>query len=99
MYGAVNSRRPVYNDAAQSTLCNKKAYWRKAALGSKKIMEMFLTNETAEPNTDLTFKDMYDSSDDNDNEFTLEFLDLILKKRKDDLRLRIVSQFLYLIQD
>src|SRR6266540_6768544 len=72
---AVNSRRPVYNGAAQSTLRNKKAYWRKAASGFKKITEMFPTNETAEPNTDLTFEDMYDSSDDDDNEFTLEFLD------------------------
>ncbi len=58
---------------------------------------MFPTNETVELNTDLTFEDMYDSSDDDDNEFTLEFLDSILKKRKDDLWLRMVSQFLHLV--
>ncbi len=48
-------------------------------------MKVFLTNETAEPNIDLIFKNMHDSSNDDDNKFTLEFLDLILKKRKDDL--------------
>jgi len=46
-----SSRRPVYNGNAQSTLRNKRAYWRKAALGSKKITEMFPTNEAAEPDT------------------------------------------------
>jgi len=60
---------------------------------------MFPTNETAKPNIDLTFEDIYDSSNDDDNEFTLEFLDSILKKRKDNLRLQMISQFLYLVQD
>ena len=49
---AVNSRGPVYNGAAKSTLRNKRAYWRKVASGSKKITEMFPTNEAAKPNTD-----------------------------------------------
>lgn len=97
-----NSRKPVYNGAAQSTLRNKKAYWKKAALGSKKITDMFSINETVKPNTNstiFTFEDTYDSSDDDENEFTLESLDSLLKKKKDDVRLRMVSQFLHLVQD
>ncbi|CAG8704765.1 5889_t:CDS:1, partial [Ambispora gerdemannii] len=86
---SVNSRGPVYNGAAQSTLRNKRAYWRKAASGSKKIIEIFQTNKAAEPNTDLTFENTYDSSDDDDNKFTLESLNSLLKKKKDDLRLRM----------
>ena len=96
-----SSRGPVYNGDAQSTLRNKRAYWRKAALGSKKITEMFPTNEAAEPDTNptfFTFENAYDSSDD-DNEFTLESLDSLLKKKKDDLRLQTVSQFLHLVRD
>ncbi len=62
---------------------------------------MFIINETAEPNIDndnLTFDNIYISSDDdNDDKFLLEFLDLLLKKKKDNLRLRMVSQFLYLV--
>ena len=63
---------------------------------------MFPTKEDFEPTIDhdnlddLTFDD---SSDDNDDDkFTLKSLDLLLKK-KDDLRLRMVSQFLHLVQD
>ena len=96
-----SSRGPVYNGDAQSTLRNKRAYWRKAALGSKKITEMFPINEAAEPDTNptfFTFENAYDSSDD-DNEFTLESLDSLLKKKKDDLRLQTVSQFLHLVRD
>src|SRR6266540_1591138 len=96
-----SSRGPVYNGDAQSTLRNKRAYWRKAALGSKKITEMFPTNEAAEPDTNptfFTFENAYDSSDD-DNEFTLESLDSLLKKKKDDLQLQTVSQFLHLVRD
>ncbi len=91
----------MYNGDAQSTLRNKRAYWRKAALGSKKITEMFPTNEAAKPDTNptfFTFENAYDSSDD-DNEFTLESLDSLLKKKKDDLRLQTVSQFLHLVRD
>ncbi|CAI2201298.1 4253_t:CDS:1, partial [Funneliformis geosporum] len=44
---AVNSRRPVYIGDAESTLRNKRAYWRKSASGSKKITEMFPVNEAA----------------------------------------------------
>jgi len=99
------SRGPIYKGAAESTLRNKRAYLRKAALGSKKITDMFPTSEVAEPSTDDddptfdTFDDIYDSGNDNDNEFTLESLDLLLKKTKDDLRLRTVSQFLHLVRD
>jgi len=91
------SRGPVYKGDAQSTLRNKKAYLRKAALGSKKITDMFPTSEVA--NDDPIFDDIYDSDNENDNEFTLKSLDLLLKKKKDDLRLRTVSQFLHLVQD
>ena len=49
---------------------------------------MFPTNEVAaELDTNLTFftfENTYDSSDD-DNEFTLESLNSLLKKKKDDL--------------
>ena len=99
---AVNSRGPVYNGAAKSTLRNKRAYWRKAASGSKKITEMFPTNEAAKPNTDndLPFDDTYESSDDDDNKFTLESPDLLFKKKNEvDLWLRMVSQFFHLVQD
>jgi hypothetical protein len=98
---AKKSRGPIYKGGAQSTLRNKRANLRKAALGSKKITDMFSTNEVAEPNTDnddLTLDDIYDSRDD-DEEFTLESLDLLLKTKKDDLWLRTVSQFLHLVQD
>ncbi len=96
------SRGPIYKGDTQSTLRNKKTYLRKAALGSKKITDMFPTGEVAKPNTDnddLTFDDIYDNSNDNGNKFTLESLDSLLKKKKDDLRLRTVSQFLHLVQD
>src|ERR1043165_6071704 len=42
------SRGPIYKGTAESTLRNKRAYLRKAALGSKKITDMFPTNEVAE---------------------------------------------------
>ena len=99
------SRGPIYKGTAESTLRNKRAYLRKAALGSKKITDMFPTNEVAETSTDDddptfdTFDDIYDSGNDNDNEFILESLDLLLKKTKDDLRLRTVSQFFHLVRD
>ena len=82
----VNSRKPIYNGIIQSILRNKRAYWKKVALGSKKITEMFSTNEAAEPKINSTFfkfEDTYDSSDDND-EFTLESLNLLLEKKKND---------------
>jgi hypothetical protein len=80
----LNSRGPVYSGDTKSILRNKRAYWQKAAIGSKKITEIFSTNETAKPNTDnddLAFDDICDSSNDDDNEFTLRSLDLLLKKR------------------
>ncbi len=64
---------------------------------------MFITNETAESNVDNnnpTFDNIYISSDnDDDDKFLLESLDLLLKKKKDDLWLQMVSQFLHLFQD
>ena len=79
---------------------NKKAYWKKAASDSKKIIKMFPINEAelAKSNINLIFEDTYDNSDD-DEDFTLKSLNLLLKKNKDDLRLQIVSQFLHLVQD
>ena len=71
-------------------------------MDSKKITDIFPTNEVADPNTDNddpAFDDIYDSNNDNDNEFTLESLDLLLKRKNDDLWLRTVSQFLHLVQD
>ncbi|CAI2194028.1 12153_t:CDS:1, partial [Funneliformis geosporum] len=54
---AVDSHKPVYIGDAESTLHNKRAYWRKAALGSKKITEMFLANEATKSNTNNTNND------------------------------------------
>ena len=59
---------------------------------------MFPINEADKSNTDIMFEDTFDSSED-DNKFTLEILDSLLKKKNDDSRLQIVSQFLHLVQD
>ena len=93
------SRGLIYEGGAQLTLYNKRANLRKATLGSKKITNMFSTNKVAESNTDnddLTLDDIYNSRD-NDKEFILESLDLLLKTKKDDLQLQTVSQFLHLV--
>ncbi|RHZ63478.1 hypothetical protein Glove_329g39 [Diversispora epigaea] len=72
-----NSRGPVYNGTAPSTLHNKKAYWKKVVSDSMKITEMF---QVIESDTDYIFEDIYDS--DNDNKFNLKSLDILLKKKK-----------------
>ncbi|CAG8682496.1 14975_t:CDS:2 [Gigaspora margarita] len=101
---ATSSRGPIYRGNAESTLRNKRVYWKKAASGSKKISDMFSLKNVEAPeshmeNYDFTFDDTYDSSDDDDSKFTLESLDLLLKNKSDDLRLRTVSQYLHLVQD
>jgi hypothetical protein len=61
---ATSSRGQIYRGDAESTLRNKRAYWKKAASGSKKITDMFPLKdvEVAESYTesyDLTFDDTY----------------------------------------
>ena len=87
-------------------LRNKRASWKKAASGSSKITDWFLAINTsnssqdeADDNYELPFDEAVDSSDDDDNKFTLASLDTLLKKKPDDVRLRTVSQFLHLVQD
>lgn len=100
-------RKQFYTGFAKSTLRNKKAAWRKAASGSNKITNWFpktvdsdelpfeMVNSSDED--ELPFK-MVNSSDEDDNMFTLASLDALLRK-KSDVRLNIVSQFLHLVQD
>ena len=71
---ATNPRGPIYKGDAQSTLRNKRAYWRKAASGSKKITDMFpdinlescnltFDGESNTKSCDLTFDDSSDYDD------------------------------------
>lgn len=87
----VKGRKPIYTGFAESTLRNKRAAWRKAASGSSKITNWFSINNAS---SDYPFE----SSDEEDNSFTLASLDALLKKNS-DVQLRIVSQFLHLVQD
>ncbi|CAG8752763.1 5291_t:CDS:2, partial [Cetraspora pellucida] len=85
-----SSHRPIYKDDAESTLHNKRAYWKKAASGSKKITNMFPLKNVEVPksyteNYNFTFDDTYNSSDDDNSKFTLGSLDLLLKNKSDDL--------------
>ncbi|CAG8679236.1 7595_t:CDS:1, partial [Cetraspora pellucida] len=36
-----SSREPIYRSNAESTLYNKRAYWKKAASGSKRLLICF----------------------------------------------------------
>jgi hypothetical protein len=92
----VKGRKPIYTGLAESTLRNKRAAWRKAASGSSKITNWLPVNN-ASSDYELPFETI-ESSDEEDNSFTLASLDALLKKNS-DVRLRIVSQFLHLIQD
>ena len=92
----VKGRKPIYTGLAESTLRNKRAAWKKAASGSSKITNWFPINNTSS-DYELPFETI-ESSDEEDNSFTLASLDVLLKKNS-DVRLRIVSQFLHLIQD
>jgi hypothetical protein len=78
----------------------KEVKWRKAASGFSKITTWF-PNEISDNtnNYKLFFDKAIDSSDDDDNKFTLVSLDALIKKNSKDVRLRTVSQFLHLIQD
>ena len=83
----VKLRGPIYKGTAESTLHNKRAYWRKAASDSKKITDMFPTKEDFELTIDHDNLDdlIFDDSSDNNNDdkFTLKSLDLLLKKKND----------------
>ena len=58
-------------------------------------------NDTDESldDVELPYEETVNSSEDEDNGFTLEALDAIIKKRPDDVRFRAVSQYLHLVQD
>ena len=94
----VKGRKPIYTGLAGSTLRNKRAAWRKAASGSSKITNWFPINNASGDSGDSSDYETIESSDEEDNSFTLASLDVLLKKNS-DVRLQIVSQFLHLIQD
>ncbi len=80
------------------TLCNKRVVQRKAALSSSKITNWFSINNALGDSGDSGDYETIESSDEEDNSFTLASLNVLLKKNS-DVQLRIVSQFLHLIQD
>lgn len=60
----------------------------------------FLLDEFSYDEIDgLPYDEVVNSSDNDDNKFTLKSLDALLKKKPDDVRLRTVSQFLHLVKD
>src|SRR5437868_10277846 len=54
------------------------------------------TDESLDEVDELPYDEVVNSGND-DSEFTLNSLDTILKEKPDDVRLRVVSQFLHLI--